>query len=437
MKTSSAKIIPFPFSRRSAQNGLTQKGTPARWLGFLLLASVGAAWALNPSLEVAPAEVKPVIAPTGVVVEGEPEVVAQLLGSVMGPEATPGNELKGMRWGARVVLEEVGVERKPEPPVAEVLRLAEDLEAYASSHGNYPAGLSGAGVPGVSYLPSRAGFRLESPSVSYDSRTGLEVKREKKSDPGFRVGGTLVSQTSGWGPFVRESTQLQARPGHTEPEKLAWLETLAPAPDWSARMFFPVSEDVTGPLFHSKEDSTIYQNGEMTLDAVKGTFLLKLHRKDKAACLPLDSEGLESELGGGYGLVGDSAYLRDLGLGQPGKDEAVVHLSTVEPLTMSMKSELERLAWNRLSQERRALIPGRVKSLSADGSVALVGRLRVVDQMGQLHEVRLRGGRGLEYDWLVGQFCPLGSEAVAKHPVSQVPDLERRRYSSARIVAGK
>lgn len=436
MKTSRSKIIPFPFSRRSAQNGVTQKRMPGRWLGVLLLASVGAAWAFNPTLEVAPPKVKPVIAPTGVVVEGEPQVVAQLLGSVMGPEAAPSRELKGMSWGTRVVLEQVAAEETKEASPAEVMRLAEELEAYASTHGRYPSGLSDSSLPGVSYLPSRAGFRLESPTVSYDSRTGLE-RKTSASEPEFRVGGTLVSQVSGWGPFTQEMSRLQARPENAEPEKLAWLETLGPAPEWSARLFFPVSQEVTGPLLHSEPDSTVYENGEFTLDAVKGTFSLKLHRKEKAACLALDPAGLEAELGQGYGLAGDSAFLRDLGLGKPGENEAVSHLQSDEALKLSLESELEQLAWQRLSQERRSLVPGRVKGDSDDASVALVGRLRVVDKMGQVHELRLRGGRGLGYDWLVGQLCPLGGEAVADHSVSRVTDWDRRRNSSVKIVAGK
>lgn len=440
MKKSGSKIIPFPFSRRSEQNGLTQKGTPARWLGVLLVASAGAAWALSPTIE--PTKTRPIISPSGVVVEGEPQVVSQLMGSILGAESAPKAELKGLAgWNeGRVVLEQVASDKQPTVPVARLLSLAEELEAYASANGRYPTGLSMSGedVAGLTYSNSRAGFRLESEQFVYDSRTGIE-RVEQAPEKSFRVGGSLTTEKVGWGPFTQEVSRLQASPGRTESQELAWLETLGPAPEWSARMFFPVEPAVTGPVFLNNDLESVYKNGELTFDAVKGTFSLKLHRKEKAACLALDAASLELELESrGLGLAGDSVFLRDLGFGEPAEDEGVVCLATDQVLPLSHVTELEQRTHKELCQNREALVAGKHKSVGGSSSVALVGRVKVVDKMGQLHELRLRGGRGLAYDWVVGQLCPLEEPSVSEAgQPSQADSFERPRRSKVKIVAGK
>ena len=50
VKKSGSKIISFPKSRRTEQTGLTQRGFPVKWLGLLLMTSVGAAWAVSPGV---------------------------------------------------------------------------------------------------------------------------------------------------------------------------------------------------------------------------------------------------------------------------------------------------------------------------------------------------------------------------------------------------
>ena len=134
------KILPFPIFRRSEQIGMIQRNLPGRWLALLLMGSVGAAWALNPGPDEA---IAPPLPASKMVVEGDPQVLAQLMGSLLG-EVALSQEDRGLLGAAdrRVVLQSKLVPGNPlraQREKAEFMRTVEEVEAEYVVGGRYPA----------------------------------------------------------------------------------------------------------------------------------------------------------------------------------------------------------------------------------------------------------------------------------------------------------
>lgn len=87
-------------------------------------------------------------------------------------------------------------------------------------------------------------------------------------------------------------------------------------------------------------------------------------------------------------------------------------LSSGAALTCSTAQALDGLRFATLNRRKEVLPAGPFSQLEADseqeqrGQASLVGRVQLADQLGQVHHLRVRGGRGANYDWLVGQLCP-------------------------------
>ena len=72
----------------------------------------------------------------------------------------------------------------------------------------------------------------------------------------------------------------------------------------------------------------------------------------------------------------------------------------------------------------------------SERKVAAVGRLSLVDKMGQIHQVRVRAGRSENYDWVVGQLCPV-AEPQDEVAVSKAYNDAFRHKTESTIIAGK
>lgn len=445
VKKTGSNVISFPNLRRGEQTGLTQKSFPVRWLGMLALTTVGAIWALSPASHAASLST-PGLEPdvSSIVFEGEPQVVAQLMGAVVGPEKTPKRELKSLSSGGaserRVVVSQEDVQLEDIPTMADLMSTVEKLESQYSLKGRYPKTL-GEKYSGFTYESNGGRFELSAGPHVYDSAQGLLQKESEAAKPDYAIAGYLESKSEGWGPW-REESQVLTQPGRKKRAGLEWLTQAAVTPQWSARMYFPVGEQFTGYCFRRADGSTAYDSGELLYDGVTGTFQMKLHRKEYQEGRPLVSELLETELQEGTPgceLVGDSSLLTDLGfVSGVKKSEPVVRVSTSTRLKLSSSTLLDEMALATFSQQKEVLVAGRFSGGTKVSKASAVGRLTVVDKIGQVHQVRVRAGRSGDFDWVVGQLCANDSQdAAVKVMESAAYDDAYTRKSKKSIVAGQ
>lgn len=441
------KVIPFPKLRRAEQTGFTRKGFPARWLGLLLMTTVGAAWAINPGDDAAPKPLSEMNQVKDLIFTGEPQIVSQLMGAFLGPESTPQNELRSL-VGAQNSNRRVVISRhsKSAPQaqasdLAKLLSSVEHLEGELSKEGAYPA------VPALEvdlqqagYRTDGQGFRLNSPAGNYSSDQGFEFTSQESPKAEFRVAGFLEDVTRGWGPFSREEQEFSGRTPADETD-FVWLSEQVATPNWAARMYFPVDRKTTGYAFRRPDGSTIYSSGEFLYDGVSGTFQMKLFRGSQVQSRELSSGKLERELSPaapGSEMVGDAALLSDLGLLKaPLQEDAVVHLSSPARLSLGASSALEGLAIATFSRHKKILLAADYspRQGGAESAASAVGRMTVQDKLGQVHEMRLRAGRAPEYDWVVGQICP--SQAVEQVHESSAYDEAFDHKTTSNVIAGK
>jgi hypothetical protein len=328
---------------------------------------------------------------------------------------------------------------------AKILAAVEQLEADYSLDGRSPAvPATDSELKEFSYRTDGDRFEIERGNVCYDSASGIQIKAaEKAGRPAYSITGYLETVEEGWGPW-RRSKQLLTSGGKDDQQKLGWLAQVPETPAWSARMYFPIDEEHTGYYFRRPDGSSAYQSGELLYDGVSGTFQVKLHRKEEATEGKLLSARLmEKELNGDLSaceLVGDSGFLADLGISTPSTEEPVVHLSSSSPLRFSAHDALDGLLLASLGRHSRALDADEFTGAGVEqsGSMAAVGKLRMVDKLGQVHSLRVRAGRGGEYDWVVGQLCPLeGSDSEVKVAESRAYDDVLDKRAKATIVAGE
>ena len=418
-----SNILSFPVSRRSEQTGVTQRSFPARWLALILMGSVGAAWALNPTAEEGGGDGH-IVPRTRVVVEGEPQMAAQLVGSLFG-EVPKMDSKKVTPIGVespRIVFESMpipqddgGVSDGPRAS-ARFLRMVEEVEAEYMARGRYPAlpGTDGQDLSQMTYRTDGTGFTLASGRQRYTADKGLSLGKAPNPVQGFAVKASLRTEESGWGPWREENVVLEAKRKDEDISSLDFLKDLPAAPPWSARMFFPVSRETCGYYFQRPGGESAYSSGELTYEAVGGSFSLKLYREGDVSAQSLDPIRLEKELdrfGGSTALIGESALLKDLGLLQSQeKGEEVVAVSTSVDLPCASSGSLDGLRLAALSRHKIALPSGKFLAKDGEGEVSLVGNVRMIDRLGQFQQVRLRAGRGANYDWIVGQICPLSEE---------------------------
>jgi hypothetical protein len=384
------------------------------------MGSVGAAWALNPALEEGPV---PVLLPASkTVVEGDPQVVSQLMGSLIGDVALSADDstLLAGTVDRRVVLESrvsPGGAFSAQREKAEFMRAVEEVEADYAASGRYPAVPATGGQGAVlSYRTDGEDFTLSSGNRRYTAAQGMTYGSPPPLGTEFEVKAFLSPQSGGWGPWKKEGVALEAKAGVEDLEGLAFLEELPQVSRGSARMFFPVDRLTCGYLFHRNDGATAYSSGELTYDAVSGSFSLKLFRSGEAATHSLNPSALESELDNREApvvLAGEAALLSDLGMAAPPKaGEEVVAVSTAAPLPCAVGSALDGLRLASLEKHKEVLAQGGFAGApDSQAKATLVGRVQFLDKLGQLHQLRLRGGRGANYDWIVGQVCPLQEEA--------------------------
>lgn len=414
------------------------------------MTTVGAAWALNPVTESVPSkkQIKPNV--KEMIFEGEPQVVAQVMGSVVGAEATPTRQLRTLSvHGAstkRVVVTPNGnYEEKPEPPTAQMCAVVENLEEQFAENGRYPAVPTGE-IPleDFAYRTNGRRFQLEKGNLSYDSYTGWnEAESSEKMADSFRVSGFLETEEKGWGPWAYTAQKFSS-PEPKAHSELGWLSKADVTPAWSARFYFPVDETTCGYLFRRTDGKHAYDHGQFTYDGVTGTFQLKLFRNKPAVSNgQFQAHRLESELsrrGEGCELVGEAGLLQDLGFLSASKkgEDSLVHLSTSLPIEIGADTSMQGLALSSFNRHKRVVEEAefRVPTGSEADKATVVGSVQVVDKLGQIHQVRLRGGRGTQYDWVVGQLCPLATETVKVHE-SQAYEGAARVSQESTVIAGK
>ena len=446
MSPAGSKILPFPTSwRRSDQTGIIQKNFPGRWLALILMGSVGAAWALNPGIEQGgkPASLLPT---SKTVVEGDPQAVSQLMGSLVGEVKMSSDDSKILASSSarRVVLVSkvvAGNPLKEQREKAEFLRTVEEVEGEYMAAGRYPALPATAGkTANVAYRTDGEDFTLSSGSRRYSATEGMSYGAPPETAMQLELKGFLEPQSGGWGPWKKEGMALQPKPGVDSVEEFAFLEELAPQERGSARMFFPVERSICGYLFRRANDSSVYSSGELAYDAVSGSFSLKLFRKGDAQTQNLNPVALEAELAKRdepVGLVGESALLADLGLiSTPKKGEEIVAVSSSAPFSCSTSSALDGVRMAALDRHKEALSAGPLVAGPEDhGKASVVGKLELHDKLGQIHRLRIRGGRGVNYDWIVGQVCPEDEDVrVAGFVDSQAASYEQATPSQRQLV---
>lgn len=431
--------------RRSEQTGIISKGFSVRGTAaVLLLGSVGAAWALNPvSRESKPLEVSPAGGKV-LVAEGEAQVVAPLLGSLLGEVALSAQdqELMSKAKSQRLVLRaqpRTDFEGKKMRERAAFLRTVEEVESQYIATGAYPPMPPEGAVGKMSYRTDGQDFTLGSGHRRYTPEEGLTFGASPAKGVAFQLAGVLRSEESGWGPWRGLSTVFQPQKGVSDTETLEFLSEEVPDSGSTARLFFPVDRATTGYLFRKKDGTCLYRSGELAYDAAVGTFSLKLFRTGGAGSANLQAERLEAEArarDGATVLVGDQGLLSDLGLAESDtkKGNGVVVLTSAASLTCSVSSALDGLRLAALARHQEALSPGLfLAGEEKDSQAVVVGRVELLDNLGQLHQLHLRAGRGVDYDWVLGQVCPAEDEPRAEHfvesgnlseePVSQGPSL--------------
>lgn len=423
MKKTGSNLISFPKLRRVEQTGFTHKGFPARWLGLLLMGTMGAAWALSPSADGVGgtySDNQPQV--NEVVFEGEPQVVAQLMGATVGAGDTPTAELRALsaRGGSdrRVVVSTRGSESKASQDLAKALEAVENVESEFAASSSYPAICpTDKDLAQTSYETNGRRFRIKGDSWTYDSSKGLSCQEQEVETSRFGVAGSLSAITTGWGPW--KSTNQEFSTLGRSSRDMSWLENAPVTPAWSARMYFPISQAHTGYAFRRADGSSPYKTGELLYDGVSGTFQLKLHRNNTGTTRRLCAERMEKELGsvgGGSELIGDAELIADLGfLKMPKKVDSVVQVSSPARVDLSSEGAMNGLSLSTFTRHKKRLKPANYLKGSDDnssGSATVVGRLELVDKLGQVHSVRVRAGRGHQYDWVVGQLCPIESRSA-------------------------
>jgi len=413
------------------------------------MTTVGAAWAINPTAEdsyrSSAAEREPI---QSIVYEGEPQVLAQLMGATVGLEHTPSAVLGALTGKAlperRVVVAKTAVAEDSSVSEAQINRIVEELESAYASTGKYPTRPeSERRLEQVKYRTTGSKFEVE----GYDSDTGKadpeSVQDQDQGPADFALAGQLESKVEGWGPW-ESNVQVYSPQGRWSGADLSWLASLPPAPSWSARMFFPIDIAETGYMFRNPSGKSAYESGELLYDAVGGTFQMKLFRKEARTGRAYSAVELEDEMSDsapGGELVGDAQLLADLGfLVDSDPSEPVVHVASPTRLAMSADSALDGLTLSAFSKHKRVLSSGAFAAGEEDSesTASLVGRLEVVDKVGQVHKLRVRAGSAGDYDWVVGQLCPLEDVASEVEVIESVAyDNVRQRKVESTVIAGK
>lgn len=414
---------PVKFRRRVGEIGAIARGVPARWMGVMLLGSMGAAWAFSPSS----APLEPGLTESAlsrVVVEGEPSAVCELMGAFYGEGMLSDTDRKSVMGsaGRRIVLQRAA------PSLAKVQllrdqatvgRVVEDVEATYVETGAYPAlPASGGGVPSMSYRADGDSFKLSAGGLDYDASLGWSSS-EVALDAGFVFEGFLGTRSTGWGPWRSEEAVYEPGAERKDAKDFKFLEDLPVAEKGSARLFFTVDEAQSGYLFRHKDGTTAYSRGELTYDRLSGSFALKLFRADPVATCRLSAAALEQEAASRDAatvFVGEAGLLHDLGLvSDVGQEDQVLVVSSPAPMACSATSALDGLRLATLQRHEEALPVGQFAvSSDDDGTRAtLVGSVRLRDNLGQVRKLRLRAGRGVSYDWMVGQVSSLDNPAVS------------------------
>ena len=366
------------------------------------------------------------------------------MGATVGAENTPNKELKALSGlgGASdrvVVAPEAGGQEAEGLGASRFYTVVEELEGEFSSNGAYPAiPASSQELTGAGYETNSRRFRLSGEEWSYDSSEGLSRVTEQQGSGSFRVAGKIAKVSEGWGPWRTERREFQAM-GRSE--ELEWLVGAQETPAWAARMYFPISVEQTGYAFRHPDGSSAYASGEVLYDGVNGTFQIRLLRSVEREARAYSPEALEKELADGSlscELAGDASLLHDLGfLSKVEKDEPLVHLSNPIRLNLSGTSALDGQVLSAFSRHKKVLKSGGfLASENSPGSAVVVGRMELVDKLGQVHSVRVRAGRGDGYDWIVGQLC-VAADGEADAVSFQGYDDAYQREVRRTIVAGK
>lgn len=444
MKKNVTTLIPFPKLRRTEQTGLTQRSFPVRWLGLLLMTTVGGAWALNPVSEQT-LDTKLVESRlTAPVFEGEPQIVSQLMGATVGAEFTPTRQLRPVGVKAQRVVVTTSSPMVEAQDSAGLFRAVEELESEYTANGSYPAlPAESTDLHGAGYQVEAGRFKLTGQRVHYDSDRGLQVVKSDAEQPeagGYRVVGYLNEVVNGWGPWKTPGRRFESHDEKVS-EDLAWLGSAAETPSWSARVYFPVSREQTGYAFRRSNGTSAYSSGEFLYDGVNGTFRLKLNRSEAVGEHLLSSEELEQALAGdgsACGLVGESGFLQDLGFLSVSEDvEGVTQVSIPTRLNLSGGTALDGLTLAAFSRHARGYDAGGFAPKEGEeGKATVVGRLEMVDRLGQIHHVRMRAGRAESYDWIVGQLCEQAPEKADLLESTAYDDGFRREVAKT-ILVGK
>lgn len=421
--------------RRSEQTGMISRGFSVRGTAaLLLLGSVGAAWAFSPGgrLEERAESVEPY---SQLVVEGEPQVVAPLLGSLLGEVALSSSDrelmskagAQRMVWRSKPVVEHAVQGMRDR---AKFLRAIEEIEEQYLSQGAYPALPAGVAAGAMTYRTDGQSFTLGSGHRRYTTEHGFSFGTSPSAAQGFELAGMLRTAQAGWGPWRKPSTEFVGLRGVEDTQALESLAETVPTSRTAARILFPVDRSTCGYLFHKKDGKSLYQSGELSYDSALGIFSLKLFRATPATGQALEADRLEAEADSRDGtlvLVGDQGLLVDLGLATPaeGPVAGVVSLASPAVMPCSVSQAIDGLRLAALARHQESLTPGRfLASQEKESQAVMVGRMKLLDKMGQLHQLHLRGGRASDYDWVVGQVCPVSDESRAESFV------ESQAYSS-------
>lgn len=430
--------------RRFAQIGAISRGTPARLAGALVLVGMGAAWAFSPSSTSSGFEVngKPVVS---TIIEGDAQAVCELGSALWGSELMSLKDKKSLALAAtrRVVLEskvDHFNEMKARRARIEFARIVEDVEEHYVDTGSYPAIPTSAGRDvAVSYQVEADNFKLASGGLYYDASAGVsQLPITDKTFP-FAFKGYLDSEEVGFGPWKASKRIFRAASGAGGQEEFEILESLPEASPSSARMFFPTNRASCGYLFCRRDGDSAYSSGELSYDRVSGVFTLKLFRLNEAASGSFSAEGLETELAcydGATTLVGDAGLLYDLGfVSKKSETGKAVALSSSAILSCSTTTALDGLRFSALEGHLEEVSGGQlIQTGEEQTGVAVVGRICLKDQQGQLRSLRLRAGRGATYDWVVGQLCSLDQSSSSLLVDSVAYSYESQRASGQQPV---
>jgi hypothetical protein len=382
-----------------------------------------------------------------IVVEGDPQAVSQVLGSLLGESGLSAEDRELLRapgTEGRVVVEArtlpaAGLQSWREK--AQFLRAVEEIESEYMASGKYPAAPPAAHGAVMTYRTDGEDFTLAAGSRRYDATEGVSYGAPVRSTE-CKVQGFLSATSSGWGPWRSEGVVLQPRTG-AEVDDLRFLEALSLGQKGSARMFFPVDRETCGYLFRRDDGQAIYSSGEMAYDSVSGSFSLKLFREVQAASTDLSPGALENLLvtrDDAVVLAGDASLLADLGMAaRPRDGEEVVMVSGSCPLQSSVGTALDGLRLAALDRHKEVLEPSTLASRGdSDSGAVVVGKAVFLDKLGQSHALRVRAGRGANYDWVVGQICaPEQAPRVAGFVDSQAASYESSAPVECRVKAGQ